>query len=95
MCFNLPCLLYILEPGFWSQLRPAPAPQELLNLNVVKGATEVVGSQELMGRAMIAIGKFNEAPGQLFDDWCGFQCFPCAAALSCCETVTRPGVSEV
>ena len=43
--------------------------QELLNLNIIKGATEVVGSQTLMGRAMIHISRFSEDPCQQFDDW--------------------------
>jgi hypothetical protein len=43
--------------------------QELLNLNIIKGATEVVGSQTLMGRAMIHISRFFEDPCQQFDDW--------------------------
>lgn len=43
--------------------------QELLNLNIIKGATEMVGSQTLMGRAMVMIPKFADAPGKLFDDW--------------------------
>ena len=44
-------------------------PQELLNLNIIKGATEVVGSQTLMGRAMIHISRFSEDPCEQFDDW--------------------------
>jgi len=44
-------------------------PKELLNLNIIKGATEMVGSQTLMGRAMVMIPKFADAPGELFDDW--------------------------
>jgi hypothetical protein len=44
-------------------------PQELLNLNIIKGATEVVGSQTLMGRAMIGINRFHDDPCQQFDDW--------------------------
>jgi hypothetical protein len=43
--------------------------QELLNLNIIKGATEVVGSQTLMGRAMIDISRFEEDPCEQFDDW--------------------------
>jgi hypothetical protein len=44
-------------------------PKELLNLNIIKGATEVVGSQTLMGRAMIGINRFHDDPCQQFDDW--------------------------
>jgi hypothetical protein len=44
-------------------------PKELLNLNIIKGATEVVGSQTLMGRAMVHINRFSQSPCQEFDDW--------------------------
>ena len=45
-------------------------PQELLNLNIIKGATEVIGSQTLMGRAMVTIKQFADEPGQKKDQWC-------------------------
>lgn len=59
--------------------------QELLNLNIIKGATEVVGAQELMGRAMVQINRFSQSPCQEFDDWCTFLkivfCCACARLL--------------
>lgn len=44
-------------------------PKELLNLNIIKGATEVVGAQELMGRVAIGLKQFSENPGRAYDDW--------------------------
>lgn len=44
-------------------------PKELLNLNIIKGATEVVGAQELMGRVAIHLKRFEENPGKRHEEW--------------------------
>lgn len=46
-----------------------PSAQELLNLNIVKGATEVVGAQELMGRVAITLKDYEDNPGKPTQKW--------------------------
>lgn len=44
-------------------------PKELLNLNIIKGATEVVGAQELIGRLAIPLSDFEDNAGVPHDQW--------------------------
>ncbi len=45
-------------------------PQELVQLNVLKGMKETLVSKELMGRAAIPLRPFTDKAGEPVDMWC-------------------------
>lgn len=45
------------------------SPQELLNVNLVKGIKETIGSKSFMGRVAIPIRPYADRPGETVTDW--------------------------
>lgn len=43
--------------------------QELIQVNVVKGAKDMMGSKTLLGRVAVHISPLSEKPGVTTDDW--------------------------